>query len=131
MTREELVFLMAQTGTRPSAPPKDKLWEANAALTALCAALGISDAALDALAKGEAVVVPKILTHEIRAAVWWAQYDWHNQQLPADDNCSPEGVTELARRKVEDPRQAVIDQTAWRAGLIASPYAARDAEGGA
>jgi hypothetical protein len=57
MTREELVGVVARAIMNA---PKSK--QGSASLTALCAALRIPPAALDALAAGEAVVAPMVAT---------------------------------------------------------------------
>jgi hypothetical protein len=102
MTREELKQVMSHAIV--TTPFGDKL---DAAIDALCAALGISDAALDALAKGEACVVPM----ELR-----------------------EAARETVRHKAVRGSRLVLEADMMRlekAVRDASPYAARDAEGGA
>ena len=116
MTREELVFRMAQKASCRSAPPRDKLWEANAALTALCAALRIPPAALDALAAGEAVVVP-------------ARGGITAQMEIAGGNVLDFKAVEAMAREEWHPDDAA--RRIYRAMVSASPYAAPDAEGGA
>jgi len=104
MTREELVLKVAQGIACHSKPDGAAMWDANMALTTICAALGISDAALDALAKGEACVVPREPTEDMDRAALEREYQG------ADDD---------------------LYHSIYRAMVSASPYAARDAEGGA
>jgi hypothetical protein len=116
MTREELVEVVARAihegrngkgaswRIRPKAYRLPYTQDAQAALTALCAALGISDAALDALAKGEAVVVPREATKDMDRAALEREYQGDDDDLY---------------------------HSIYRAMVSASPYAARDAEGGA
>jgi hypothetical protein len=82
------------------------LYEAAAALTALCTALRVPPEALDALAEGEAVVVPKA-EHSTKRM--------ENAAINAmDDLCY------IASNKIEV-------QHIYRAMVAASPYAAREA----
>jgi hypothetical protein len=93
---------------KPGQCRKPACWvdEATTALTALCAALHISPAALDALAAGEAVVVPRVASEAMVRA---------GSAIIADGGYYA----------------SVYTDDAYAAMLAASPYAAPDAEGGA
>ena len=123
MTREELVLVvrdvLADGGCHgPCAADQPCLCrlDADAALTALCAALRIPPAALDALAAGEAVVVPARggITAQMEIA-GGNVLDFKAVEAMAHEEWHPD---DAARR-------------IYRAMVSASPYAAPDAEGGA
>ena len=133
MTREELVEVVARAirtgrlkhaGVRgllltcsPDAgsEPPDAARAAEA-LTVLCAALNIPPAALDALAAGEACVVP-------------ARGGITAQMEIAGGNVLDFKAVEAMAREEWLPDDAA--RRIYRAMVAASPYAAPDAEGGA
>jgi DNA-binding transcriptional regulator YdaS (Cro superfamily) len=119
MTREELVEVVGhlladgRTAGADGVPRigRQTQKKARQIITALCAALGISDAALAALAKGEACVVPNAAIEK------------------ATQGTVALASTELRRENTKAVIRAFIRRL--NKEIAASPYAARDAEGGA
>jgi len=140
MKREELVEVVARAmreawRDREDMRSETQEWEnicgaefidciasADAALTALCAALRIPPVALDAMAAGEAVVVPRTTYVAVLASLA-ASISLLER---SDGRGAPSN--KMFRMMLEDYRR---DLAEGRAMLAASPYAAPDAEGGA